>query len=237
MKFPAVATRTGTTQLPDACTTTTRGTSDDSGSTVAAAKLQPNRTTRLKNDPFKRRQQTVPRRGRTRLWLSVYAAHPPTADEPACPVDDVSPVDSATGVDHPIRVLTLSRRIIALTLTALVAAGNPAICAGWAATPEARMACCNDGQPCSMHKGRSEGSATQSVTQAQADSCCALSEQEQSGQSNQAFAAPVSSAVLGPGIVVPPAQPRLVVTDAWRTGTPVPSPPVSKHVLISVFLL
>jgi hypothetical protein len=66
---------------------------------------------------------------------------------------------------------------------------------------------------------------------------CALSEQEQSGQSNQAFAAPVSSAVLGPGIVVPPAQPRLVVTDAWRTGTPVPSPPVSKHVLISVFLL
>ena len=134
-------------------------------------------------------------------------------------------------------MLTFSRRLAALMLIATAAAGNAAVCEGWAATPEARMACCNDGQPCPMHKGRSEGSATQSVTQAQADSCCALSEQEQSGQSNQAFAAPVSSAVLGPGIVVPPAQPRLVVTDAWRTGTPVPSPPVSKHVLLSVFLI
>lgn len=134
-------------------------------------------------------------------------------------------------------MVTFSRRLAALMLIATAAAGNAAVCEGWAATPEARMACCNDGQPCPMLKGRSEGSATQSVTQAQADSCCALSEQEQSGQSNQAFAAPVSSAVLGPGIVVPPAPPRLVVTDAWRTGTPVPSPPVSKHVLISVFLL
>ncbi len=135
-------------------------------------------------------------------------------------------------------MLTFSRRLAALMLIATAAAGNAAVCEGWAATPEARMACCNDGQPCPMHREPSDGStATQTVTQAQADSCCALSEQEQSGQSNQAFAAPVSSAVLGPGIVVPPAPPRLVVTDAWRTGTPVPSPPVSKHVLISVFLL
>lgn len=135
-------------------------------------------------------------------------------------------------------MLTVSRRLVALMLIATAAVGNAAVCEGWAATPEARMACCNDGQPCPMHKGHSDGSTgTQTVTQAQADSCCALSEQEQSGQSNQAFAAPVSSAVLGPGIVVPPAPPRLVLTDAWRTASPVPSPPVSKHVLLSVFLL
>ena len=135
-------------------------------------------------------------------------------------------------------MLTLGRRLIALVLAALVATGNAAICEGWASTPEARMACCNDEQPCPMHERQPKGpSATQTVTQAQADSCCALAEQEQSGQSNQPFAAPVSSGVLGPGIVVPPAPPRLVLTDAWRTGTPVPSPLVSKHVLLSVFLL
>ena len=147
-------------------------------------------------------------------------------------------VDTCSRVQHPRHVLTFSRRLIALTLTALVAAGNVAVCEGWAATPEARMACCNDGQPCPMHTGHSDGStATLTVTQAQADSCCASSEQEQSGQATQAVAVPVSSAVLGLGIIVPPAPPRLVLTDAWRTGAPVPSPPVPKHVLLSVFLI
>lgn len=122
-------------------------------------------------------------------------------------------------------------------LIAIAAVGNAAVCEGWAATPDARMACCNDAQACPMHIGPSDGSATQIFTQAQADSCCALSEQEQSGQSSQAFAAPASRAVLGPGIVVPPAPPRRVLTDAWRAWAPVPSPPVSKHVLLSVFLI
>lgn len=152
-----------------------------------------------------------------------------------CSVTTLTP---GARVQHPSHVLTLSRRLVTLILTALVATGNAAICKGWALTPEARMACCNDEQPCPMHEGQPKGSsATQTVTQAQADSCCALSEQEQSGQSNQAFAAPVCGAVLGPGIIVPPALPRLVLTDAWRTGAPVPSPPVSRHVLLSVFLL
>lgn len=134
-------------------------------------------------------------------------------------------------------MLTVSRRLAVLMLIATVAVGNAALCEGWAATPEARMACCDDGQPCPMHERRSDGSSeAQTVTQAQADSCCALSEQEQSPQSPQALASPVSSAVLGPGIVVPVAPPRLVLTDAWRTGPPV-LPPVSKHVLLSVFLV
>ena len=77
---------------------------------------------------------------------------------------------------------------------------------------------------------------TATLTQTQADTCCASSEQKQSGQSNEAFAAPVSSAVLGAGIVVPPTPPRIVLTDDWRTS-PSPSSPVPKHVLLSVFLI
>ena len=89
-----------------------------------------------------------------------------------------------------------------------------------------------------MHSGQAEGSsATQTLTQAQADACCASSEQDQSGQSTQASAAPVSTAVLGPGIVVAPAPPRLVLTDDWRTSAPVPPLSVHKHVLHAVFLL
>lgn len=139
---------------------------------------------------------------------------------------------------HPSRVQTFLSRLIALALTALVTAGNAAVCEGWASTPEARMDCCAGDNPCPMHPTESERSgATRVVTQAQADSCCALSEQEQAGQSSQPFAAPVSIAVLGPGIVVVPAPPRLVVTDTWRTGAPAPPPPVSRHVLLAVFLL
>ena len=147
-------------------------------------------------------------------------------------------VDTMRAVQHPNDVQTFGRRLIALILTAVVAAGNAAVCEGWASTPEARMDCCTGDHPCPMHTGGSDGSAaTQTVTQAEADSCCASSEQDQSGQSTQAFASPVSSAVLGLGIVVPPAPPRLVLTDAWRTGVPIPPSLVQKHVLLSVFLL
>ena len=143
-----------------------------------------------------------------------------------------------SGVQHPSHVLTFGRRLIALVLTALIAAGNAAVCEGWASTPEARMDCCTGDHPCPMHQAESGRSgATRVVTQAQADSCCALSEQEQSGQSTQAVAVPVPVADLGPGIVVPPATPRLVLTDSWRTSAPVPSPPLHRHVLLSVFLL
>ena len=135
-------------------------------------------------------------------------------------------------------MVTFRRRLIALMLTTLVVAGNAAVCTGWAPTPEARMACCNDGEPCPMHTGASHGStATQTITQAEADRCCAASEQEQAGQTTQAFVVPVSSAVLALGIVVPSAPPRLVLTDAWRSRVPLRPPPLPRHALLSVFLL
>jgi hypothetical protein len=89
-----------------------------------------------------------------------------------------------------------------------------------------------------MHQGASHGGTSdQGITQAQADSCCAASEREDSSQSSPTVAAAISSAVLGIGIAVPPTVPTLVLTDGWRTTAPDPIAPVPRHVLLSVYLL
>jgi len=120
----------------------------------------------------------------------------------------------------------------------LLSGGSLAVCAGWAATPEARMACCADDDTCPMHQGESHNSSQQRVTpQAQADACCAASEGQHSDQSAPSFIAVISSAVLGAGVVLPVPVPSLVVSDAWRTVAPVPVAPVPRHVLLSVFLV
>src|SRR3954464_7671206 len=70
------------------------------------------------------------------------------------------------------------RRIAALVAALALVVGNVAVCAGWQATPEARMACCMDGTTCPMHKSdHHEHSSKQVVSQAQADSCCAAAAQ------------------------------------------------------------
>jgi hypothetical protein len=135
-------------------------------------------------------------------------------------------------------VLTLARRLRAIGLMLALAAGNGAVCAGWAPTPEARMSCCTESSDCPMHNEGSPHSGEMNlVTQAQADSCCASSESHQSNQSSPTFVVAVSSAVLGPGIVVPATVPALVLSDAWRTAAPIPLAPVPRHVLLSVFLV
>jgi hypothetical protein len=123
-------------------------------------------------------------------------------------------------------------------LAAGLLAGNTAVCAGWLATPEARMACCSEGGECPMHKGDSHRSGSARVlTQAQADSCCASSEGKKSNQFSPTFVAAVTAAVLGVGVVLPANVPALVLSDAWRTSAPLPITPVPKHVLLSVFLV
>ena len=131
------------------------------------------------------------------------------------------------------------RRLSALVLgLMLLPGGSLAVCAGWAATPEARMACCADDDTCPMHKGESHDASQQRVTpQAQADACCAASESQHSDQSAPSFIAVISNAVLGTGVVLPVPIPALVVSDAWRTVAPVPIAPVPRHVLLSVFLV
>ena len=116
-------------------------------------------------------------------------------------------------------------------------AGNAAICAGWMPSPEARMACCAEGAECPMHEGDSHRSGSGRVlTQAQADSCCASSERQNSNQSSPSFVA-ATAAVLGVGIVLPATVPALVLSDGWRTSAPLRVAPVPKHVLLSVFLV
>ena len=135
-------------------------------------------------------------------------------------------------------VRILIRRLSAVILAMGLLAGNAAVCAGWLATPEARMACCSEGHQCPMHKGDSQSSGSGRVlTQAQADSCCASSERKNSDQSNPSFATAITAAVLGVGIVLPASVPALVLSDAWRTSAPIPIAPVPKHVLLSVFLV
>ena len=130
------------------------------------------------------------------------------------------------------------RRLSAAILAMGLLAGNAAVCAGWLATPEARMACCAEGGNCPMHKGDSQRSGSARVlTQAQADSCCASSERESSNQSNPSSATAITVAVLGVGTVLPASTPALVLSDAWRMSAPIAIAPVPKHVLLSVFLV
>jgi len=89
-----------------------------------------------------------------------------------------------------------------------------------------------------MHKGDSHSSVSARVlTQAQADSCCASAEGQNSNQSNTTAVTAITVAVLGVGIVMPADVPALVLSDAWRTSAPIPSAPVPKHLLLSVFLV
>jgi len=130
------------------------------------------------------------------------------------------------------------RRLSALAIVLALAAGNVALCAGWSSTPEARMACCTDGDACPMHKGESHHShSAQVITQAQADTCCAASERDQSNQSSPAFVVAFSSAPLDLGVVLQPPAPALVRRDSWRAFAPSPVAAVPKHVLLSVFLV
>jgi hypothetical protein len=130
------------------------------------------------------------------------------------------------------------RRLSAVFLAVGLVAGNAAVCAGWLPTPEARMACCAEGGDCPMHKGDSHSSgSTRVLTQAQADSCCASSEREDSNQPNPSFVTAITAAVLGVGTVLPASIPALVLSDAWRTSAPLLVAPVPRHVLLSVFLV
>lgn len=134
-------------------------------------------------------------------------------------------------------VLSRARRITAITLTLFLSAGGFGLCAGWEATPEARMACCANEDACPMHKSATPGSASSRVvSQAQADNCCAASERGNSTPSSPTFVPLVSLAlVVGPiSLFVPPA---VVPLDAWRAFVPLLSSQVRKHLLLSVFLI
>jgi hypothetical protein len=131
----------------------------------------------------------------------------------------------------------MSRRIAAVVAVLALCAGNLAVCAGWQATPEARMACCMSGTTCPMHK--SEGhdhSSKTSLSQTQADTCCAASAQRRdSSTAGSPFASSGAIALVeAPTLIVPTTTP---IAAAWRALVPLPVSSTPKHLLLSVFLL
>jgi hypothetical protein len=134
-------------------------------------------------------------------------------------------------------VLDVARRLYAVIVAVGLVAGQTGLCAGWLPTAEARMDCCTDGS-CPMHKGEHQPNASgRSITQTEADACCASAKEGQSGPSAPTAASAVSIAVLGPGTLAAAPTPALVLSDSWRVHAPVPLDSPPRHVLLSTFLI
>jgi hypothetical protein len=134
-------------------------------------------------------------------------------------------------------VLRFSKRLSAVLVTLALAAGQAGVCAGWMPSPETRMACCSDDGPCPMHKSDSENEeSTRVVSQAEADRCCAASEQDDSAQSpsNIAFSVTLAVVISPVPVLIPEPDAHAQV---WRVSVPIPAAHVPKHLLLSVFLV
>ena len=134
-------------------------------------------------------------------------------------------------------MLGFSKRLSAVVVTLALAAGQAGVCAGWMASPEARMACCSDDGPCPMHKSDSENEeSTRVVSQAEADRCCAASEQDDSAPSpsNLAFSVTLAVVISPVPVLIPEPEAH---ADVWRASVPIPDAHVPKHLLLSVFLV
>src|SRR3954464_10180823 len=129
------------------------------------------------------------------------------------------------------------RRIAAFVAALALCAGNVAVCAGWQATPEARMACCMDDTTCPMHKSdHHEHSSRHTVSQAQADSCCAAGAQRRDSVSaGSTFA--VSGAIALVPVVAFTVPVSTFSSQGWRALVPLPVASTPKHLLLSVFLV
>jgi len=116
-------------------------------------------------------------------------------------------------------------------------AGNVSVCAGWQATPEARIACCMDGTPCPMHKSDNHQHLSRRVvSQAQADSCCAAAAQRRdSAAAGSTFAA---SGLIALVPVAPFTVPvSAFMSQEWRARVTRPGSSTPTHLLLSVLLV
>lgn len=116
--------------------------------------------------------------------------------------------------------------LTAVIVAALIASASVSMCAGWASSAEARMACCDMvGHDCAEEH---------------ADDCCAASEQRQHAESAvtlRHFSPPVLLAVL-PNLAALTVDE--VIARAWRPRQHPPDTPHSAadaRLLLSVFLL
>lgn len=125
----------------------------------------------------------------------------------------------------------------AVVVIALLGAGV-APCAGWQPTPKGRADCCEKGQcPGELTNGANHPDGhSGNLTQAQADQCCATSEQKHQQGSAQfidaafVIAQPIESLTT---VAIDGPPPDRVVPDV----VPIHPPPTPLHVLFSVFLV
>lgn len=146
-------------------------------------------------------------------------------------------VDTPEWVPHPKEVRRFANRLSVVFLTLALVAGQAGVCAGWMATPEARMACCSDDGPCPMHKSDAEDDEPKRVvSQAEADRCCAASEQDDSAPAptGPAFSATLAVALSPLPAFLPQPESHMSIS---RRSVPIPTAHVLRHVLLSVFLL
>jgi hypothetical protein len=147
-------------------------------------------------------------------------------------------VDFLSHSHHPRYVRSLTTRLAALVAVIALTMGSWVQCAGWQRTAAERMACCAHNGRCPMRHSTVPdvpiGNAI--VTQAQADSCCALSERSPSTPSNSSYFATFTLVVLSTLVSVPPPD-AAPVHDAWRTFIPVSVSTIPRHLLLSVFLV
>jgi hypothetical protein len=131
----------------------------------------------------------------------------------------------------------MASRLASVVLVLALFGAGVAPCAGWESTAQSRHDCCVDGQcPDQIEADSHSGNHPGGVTQAQADQCCANSEQQ-----NQQRSAQFAGATF---LLLPPSE-RVVVAAADITppertdpfAVPVPSPSARLHLLFSVFLV
>ena len=138
---------------------------------------------------------------------------------------------------HPRWVVRTGKRLAAVTAILTLCVGNLAVCAGWQATPEARMACCKNGVSCPMHKSESRGpSSNRSITQAQADNCCAAT----SNRIQASLTVPMfvmSSLPTMPAMSMAVVPAAVLALQEWRVFVPLPVSPVPRHLLLSILLV
>jgi hypothetical protein len=123
-----------------------------------------------------------------------------------------------------------------LVLTLFGASAGP--CAGWESSAQARHDCCVDGHcPDEVSSASGHSSHPGAVTQAEADRCCAASEQKHQQRATQfadatfALMAPAATSTGFDSIT-----PNLSDTIA-RDRSTAPSPPTRLHVRFSVLLV
>lgn len=117
-----------------------------------------------------------------------------------------------------------------LCILSLVASGVIE-CAGWQSSPAARMACCESGS-CPMHR---DDTGSASITQAQADSCCAVSERQDGNQAPSSVSTPTLVVLTGPVAVIALARDSL--SDFWQPESSHRPSSTPKHLLDSVLLV